>query len=136
MEGATTNLQYMMPFNAMTRPYTLVAPWLQLQGPDPEAAFEWLTYATVILVTLRATGLELLDTGASNIGIASATSAHPKLQFFDMGSWRLVRNHAVGRGSEQYIHDGTNQQLPGQQASCGDFASIPGCILGGQFRYV
>ena len=49
-----------------------------------------VAYSTVVLTVLRATGLELMDTGASNLGISSAAVTRPKLQLFDLGSWHIV----------------------------------------------
>ena len=69
----------------------LATTFLELQGVDSKGAVEFLTYSTVVLTVLRATGLELMDTGASNLGINSAAVPQPKLQLFDLGSWYLVR---------------------------------------------
>eukprot|EP00439_Symbiodinium_sp_Y106_P047180 s7191_g6.t1 len=69
----------------------LATTFLGLHGVDSKGAVEFLTYSTVVLTVLRATGLELMDTGASNLGINSAAVPQPKVQLFDLGSWYLVR---------------------------------------------
>ena len=69
----------------------LATTFLELQGVDSKGSVEFLTYSTVVLAILRATGVELMDTGASNLGINSAAVPQPKLQLFDFGSWYLVR---------------------------------------------
>ena len=68
----------------------LATTFLELQGVDSKGSVEFLTYSTVVLAVLRATGVELLDTGASNLGVNSAAVPQPKLQLFDLGSWYLV----------------------------------------------
>ena len=68
----------------------LATTFLELQGVDSKGSVEFLTYSTVVLAVLRATGVELLDTGASNLGVNSAAVPQPNLQLFDLGSWYLV----------------------------------------------
>eukprot|EP00439_Symbiodinium_sp_Y106_P022076 s9793_g2.t1 len=73
----------------------LATTFLELQGVDSKGSVEFLTYSTVVLAVLRAMGVELLDTGASNLGVNSAAVPQPKLQLFDLGSWYLVHSPKV-----------------------------------------
>ena len=66
---------------------SLAKDWLEIAGSNSRAAYRFLVYVLVVLISLRLKGIKVRDVGVSNLAITDPSSATPPVCFFDLGSW-------------------------------------------------